>query len=1427
MRQAYALQKTWCLLFLVAILAASNAGEISPGGKDEDSLVDLSEHIMQRSFLTKQTSDLSKKAGKQSWKAKHAHFQSLRRKVRVTPRAPKRLTCTCKNGVPAPWPGECKENGPRCVKCDSGYILENLECSKVYKCTCKNGIPQKGSKSCLEDGENCASCNTGFVPKGPLCKEKTLVDCPDGRTDVPTQKKAECEIKGLEAGDEWTFLGYLRQLKCPQYTKEGMKAVMECYVDRNPCKEIELNDLKEAFQLCGKERLEKIEEKLNPDAEQNQEEMPDQKRSQAPLKTRLNEHFNYNLYSAPWKSLAQSWSAHAKEKTRTLSFKHGAKLAPIVKAHGEIGFDSKLSQGVFASDHLGGHVGGKSALFIGNKKGPVFEFPAPTDSRQLVTLPFTATEGGVVSFYLKAGNMEGDPICKREYDVMAREYKRQMRAQAEVNGKKNCEESPPCGGHGEGVFASKCFVKGQFIPGAVDEKRDLYDCHDPKFMKCTCNCEKGYLAPDCRAGTKPNTRDGYRRCRSVGDPHPNTASGANFNIYDAGEFVWSRHQDVAVEARLRTQPRGRVAINRGMSLKVCAGKPFANGKTNDNGKMNGPCETVSMERCSFFLESCDAKGACKCTKISNKYKSKLGIVVTSNTMSVNGWSIQYSCGSYMDSYLTINSPRDGKSEGLCGYYGKNGAGGDTGNAAFLANTGSRGSHHMTSKRFYQGPLTIKKGGDSHFRCAGFIGASMNGKYHFQEIGAGLNTGTKAQMQMKLAEQSLTAEYARMATWSYKRMADPAGDEVSTSVAEKICSETIIKCSGMPVPDVAAMTACVADYVKVGKELGESVLKGACDVVKEDEDNTEEDIKMDEKEEVLEMVSAAPLRVPGRNDLVVQWCAKDCDQDESTECTKAKQRMRETKGKFTPKDVNKVCKWKQMKAYPAKLYEEWITCSPEAMKLIPSKLQATCGFRPMTVSIPPEAIEAQKALKTKIRVRFFQEAHDCYCCNTFAIDSVRINVDGWPVRCQADSSFTLYADGKEVGESSNNWASYQWNPMKDTYRFRVDPNTKVIGAKINANGEGKAGLICSVGESLVTSSTWRCSDDAAQSDPAKYTLPSYDASLWPNAAEIGRNEGEGVLPWGPIPGIASKAFWIYDHRAYSKGKTEAHCRVDTKRAYHSYSITHKAASRWSCKSDMDRQSPFIMQLDDSTMGMAAVLADDSESTQSKPVSVTTSIAAFGGPDRFTPVRGEQGVGTTLIERRRRISFAAYPIDEKKGRYKKQSILLRIKVKKIVAMTTEGAMIKKAKLRLFVTDGSHRPFYYCLTKFPWDASRVTYNEWNRTIFPSYLSDCRKGPPTKSDEFVTLDVSDWMRLWTTNAHSGRGVNGGIAIIFDGGAPERGKETKPDVVAFATTKVGNENAAQRPRLSLSCHGDRVSPTVVFKENRKASTLLKAHVGK
>merc|ERR1711964_289166 len=142
---------------------------------------------------------------------------------------------------------------------------------------------------------------------------------------------------------------------------------------------------------------------------------------------------------------------------------------------------------------------------------------------------------------------------------------------------------------------------------------------------------------------------------------------------------------------------------------------------------------------------------------------------------------------------------------------------------------------------------------------------------------------------------------------------------------------------------------------------------------------------------------------------------------------------------------------------------------------------------------------------------------------------------------------------------------------------------------------------------------------------------------------------------------------------------------------------------------------------------------------------------------------------------------------------------------------GAQVKVAKLRLFVTDGSSKPFVYCKNRYNWNSGRVNYDIFNRTIFPYYLSDCRTATAPRENEFIALDITEWMRDWIT----GGAGNGGIVILFDGGLPAKGDVKKTDALGFATYKMSNAEAAKRPRLSLSCHGDRVEPTVVFKENR------------
>jgi hypothetical protein len=69
---------------------------------------------------------------------------------------------------------------------------------------------------------------------------------------------------------------------------------------------------------------------------------------------------------------------------------------------------------------------------------------------------------------------------------------------------------------------------------------------------------------------------------------------------------------------------------------------------------------------------------------------------------------------------------------------------------------------------------------------------------------------------------------------------------------------------------------------------------------------------------------------------------------------------------------------------------------------------------------------------------------------------------------------------------------------------------------------------------------------------------------------------------------------------------------------------------------------------------------------------------------------------------------------------------------------------------------------------------------------------------DDFVKIDVSNWVRGWRTVPSA----NIGVLITT----------TSKDGVAVAAPDMDAKNADLRPRLSLACHGDQADPTMVFK---------------
>eukprot|EP00943_MAST-04B_sp_MAST-4B-sp1_P008074 g8074.t1 len=1203
------------------------------------------------------------------------------------------------------------------------------------------------SKSYLRAGAPEANNDIVETPKTAtgLAGEKSAepekgrwIKCEGGKR-MRGDKWKKCRILKGNKVQEFTFQEYLLSKDCPKFQPAAIKEALICWGDQTPCNEYDMEELVNAFEGCNKIKSVRENTKRRGGDGQNDPEKPD--RSQSKPLTIFSEKFTGSVE----KNLERMGYSSS---TRPVDFSYRTK------------WESRLSTeyGVRISNALGNKADGKDGtamLFVGNKEGKSSD---SSGSRYITTKPLDVTKGGIISFYLKDGPDDGDEGCKVTTEVFRKkEAARLARRQNETIARDKCLNKPPCNGHGEGVYSSNCYKNGRWVEGARLAK-DEFTCHKPEEISCTCKCNIGYKAPDCKVGSLPNTRDGYSRCRSVGDPHPNTANGVYFNIYDAGEFVWSRHPDVMVEAHLITVPRGRVAVNNGMSIRKCAGKGG-----NKAGKMQGPCDTVSMVRCNFQLES-----GGKCMKKGRSFTSPLGIKVTQNTISVDGWSIQYSCGGYMDSYLTVNSPRDGKSEGLCGYYGKQGAGGDRKNGNFLASSGSRGSHHMTSRSFFNGPLTIKTGADSHFKCHSFPSPNFNGRYQFKRIMSRIASAksmakmdkAEAGMGMKIREQATTKMLKSYRMWSLANMKDPKGNEVSIAEATKICEKKIKECSGLPVADKSAMSACVQDYIKVGREDGHMVLNAACDVVKEDEENAIEDVEADERDEKLEIAGEAALRVPSKTDLVVQWCVEDCTSPETQKCKDARSEMMDNPlSETTVEDVNKLCIWKQVKAFPAKLYAE-------------SGL--TKDWRHMTMRVPQEAIDrtlnpmnpANKG-KVNMRLRFFQEAHSCFCCDTFGIDDVKVVTGGWPVRILADSNFTLYADGKEIGSGI-------YNEMKEVYRYRVDPQSKIFTVHVENEGNSRAGFIASIGDSIVSSSTWKCKPGEVGDDVKALVQPGVDATNWEKAVEMGTNEGEGAMPWGTVPGMASKAFWIYTHSGYSNKRSTAMCRVDTNNAWHSYSKSHLAASRWSCKSKRDRQSPFSVSLDSKLIKIAEPKQwGDDSSLETKVQPVGNSVTSYGEDNRNSV------------------------------------ILMKVAIEDLVDKTSEGAMVKSAMLRLYVTDPSKKGFRYCMNTKPWKASEITYKSFKANIEDS-VTDCNSAVAAKRDEFVALDISDYFRKWVSDEKT----NFGITIFHQGDFK--------DAVGFSSANVKGADAVQKPRLNLACHGDHVKSDMVFKE--RAAKLLKSN---
>jgi hypothetical protein len=857
----------------------------------------------------------------------------------------------------------------------------------------------------------------------------------------------------------------------------------------------------------------------------------------------------------------------------------------------------------------------------------------------LATKEFDVQGGGVVQYYVKYNDPEvpGGKQCADKVDAMLKEFARQKRCEDEKRAKQACDDSAAslCNGHGTPIFESGCTNDaGLWLPGkenvgdkeneeACDHSSGEFNCHAPnKFgtnimSRCNkCTCESSFEGAHCTRAFVQS-----RWSRSVGDPHPNTFNGRYTNLYDGGEFIWWRHPLIPVEAHLTTQPKWGVAINKEFSIKRC--KSVSKDKP-CNGqhcfpKLVAPCEVVTSGK-SKSKYSIKADGTVVCNQLLwNCVEDNGRYLRTKNCDEMADFNaarmeLRMDGSFYQNSYLNVKSLRDGNGGGIAGHWGGNDYS-DT-----VSQSGQRGRSSMYSQTFYD-RYRIKDSKDSHWaKCGpGFTGGNLNGRRDLllveessQKISLRANKKNRVQkMSLKKVFDTLHFKLEAMGDDDKEEKGDKdikeaaadnkklvggcdvkdevVGNTVCSATATKWCTTKIQVCSGLATPDAGALAACIKDMVKIGNTPGgkEKTLKLACTVVKESFANQVESALEGAKEMKQELAEAWPLLLPAPTDLVLQYCVTGCDAKESKECLEMREHTDKAveKNKDRPvKAMNKACAtgtkgeggWKTFKSVQLKEYGDEITK----------------GWKRFTSRIPEEAATlAKEHNNNKVRIRFYQHSHKtCFCCNAVAIDQISVQTGGWPVRIIADQRFELYADGKFIG--SGEWAKRE-NSI-DVNRFRIPTTSQVVG--IWVEGEPKArngrnsdvasamsGVIGSIADSLVTSSSWSCTsvkvgDKKWREESSKRDFK--DWLTWPMGAELGTND-PGTEPWGQIPGIAKSARWIYSHATVQNKKTQTYCRIDTDHAWLSYSQVHPTSTRWSCKNREDLQSPFVISLSNNT------------------------------------------------------------------------------------------------------------------------------------------------------------------------------------------------------------------------------------------------------
>lgn len=894
-----------------------------------------------------------------------------------------------------------------------------------------------------------------------------------------------------------------------------------------------------------------------------------------------------------------------------------------------------------------------------------------TGPRMMTTRPFDARNGGNVAFDIVLGEENGYGKCWPTFQKMvAKEKERMQRKQKMLDAKASCESGKSCHGHGKGTFFSKC--------------NSNWDCK----MSCTCKCNFGYGGKKCERAFATAS------CSSTGDPHPVTADGLQFNIYDAGEWLWYKHPASPVEVHLLTRMvTGHIAATAGFAIK----------KGEDTIILESPhCKNGNTMK--IFVKEGDS---CKTISSGSSYTTKNSkIQYSGNSIRVDGFNARVGgvwwsrwthgpCGrhGWLNAYLTIRGPKDGRALGMCGPFNGNRG---TDNNVIKRSSGARGHGQWSTS--YRNAMRVKRS-NSFFRCG------VTGMPRFKQLVANQRRNTM-EMKAKVSKAMVTAKVAQEMDESMRLMGGDEDTDIKEDTKDLVDKKAALeKCKKDPkIVTADALANCVEDLARTGDNDMVNVAGKQSD---EDIEEALETMEENEKDEILELVGEAQLKKPQPMDAVVQYCTSKCLDEKN---------------------------WKQLKAYPVQVYNDYLTK----------------GFRRMTARIPDNAHSAT------LQLRFYQKQKKCFCCNPWAIANLGVRSGGWTVAIAADKNFKLFADGKFIGQGE--W----WEPAKDTFRYRVNPKTKTYAVELDGGNDARMGVIGSFGPSLVTSSTWKCIDklDAKDTVGNAWMKSTYDDSKWPSAPEEGDN---GVLPWGPRPGIAKKAKWIFTHDSYKMKGKKAYCRVNVKDAWHSYSKTHPEASRWSCKQQRDRQSPFVTQLNSETFVSVEIKSGKAASEYQTPGA------------SFTSVKGR----------------------DENNQMSEQRVLMHINTKRIVDKTMEGGMIKRTMLRLKVLDPTKNSFIICKVIRKWNAKTVTFK--TAPAYDGPASKCRTVRPIGKNNWVAVDVSEWMREWVTNPKE----NFGMMLFPPGG----------DNVGFVSQL--DPDANERPRLSLSCHGDKVDYDHVFKEKK------------